>query len=245
MIAIKTDIKFDTEKPQVQYDMVVSIAKIWNRLKFAYQIVSGNGMRVESIYNFRNTNDIRDAISVLRKHIPKETKVFSMQKAFPEAILPTKAHESDVGWDLATPIDFRLNPGETRRIDFGIIVDIQEGYYIQVYSRSSVAWKYSTMVALGVGVVDCFSDKMLIKTLDGDKNINDVKIHDICLSVDDDLSIEKDEITAIYYKGFGDIFRFETEDGFLEVTGNTVVYTNNGPKKASDVDIEDFLIYLE
>jgi dUTP pyrophosphatase len=154
MIAIKTDIKFDTEKPQVQYDMVVSIAKIWNRLKFAYQIVSGNGMRVESIYNFRNTNDIRDAISVLRKHIPKETKVFSMQKAFPEAILPTKAHESDVGWDLATPIDFRLNPGETRRIDFGIIIDIQEGYYIQVYSRSSVAWKYSTMVALGVGVVD-------------------------------------------------------------------------------------------
>jgi dUTP pyrophosphatase len=154
MLAIKTDIKFDTEKPQVQYDMVVSIAKIWNRLKFAYQIVSGNGMRVESIYNFRNTNDIREAISVLRKHIPKETKVFSMQKAFSEAILPTRAHESDVGWDLASPIEFKLNPGETRRIDFGIIVDIPDGYYIQVHNRSSVVWKYNTMMALGTGTVD-------------------------------------------------------------------------------------------
>ena len=154
MLAIKTDIKFDAEKPQVQYDMVVSIAKIWNRLKFAYQIVSGNGMRVESIYTFKNINEIKEAVSVLSKHIPKDTKVFSIQKAFPEAILPTRAHESDVGWDLATPIDFRLNPGETRRIDFGIIVDIPDGYYIQVHNRSSVVWKYNTMMALGTGTVD-------------------------------------------------------------------------------------------
>jgi dUTP pyrophosphatase len=154
MSTIKTGLKFDVERPEVDCYLGIFIPKIWNRLKFACQIVMGATMDFMCTHTFNNTNDIRDAISVLRKHIPKETKVFSMQKAFPEAILPTKAHESDVGWDLATPIDFRLNPGETRRIDFGIIVDIPDGYYIQVHNRSSVVWKYNTMMALGTGTVD-------------------------------------------------------------------------------------------
>jgi len=154
MLAIKTHIEFDREKPQVQYDMTVSLAKIWDRLKFAYQIVFGSDIIMESIYIFKNTNEIKDVISVLSSHIPKETLFFNVEKTLPEAILPTKAHSSDVGWDLYTPIDFRLNPGEMRRINFGVRVEITDGYYIQAYSRSGTVWKYNTMMALGVGVID-------------------------------------------------------------------------------------------
>jgi len=68
--------------------------------------------------------------------------------------MPTRAHETDVGWDHHTPMDFNLMPGETKRIDFGIVVEIQPGYEIQVRNRSGIVWKYSVMMALGTGTID-------------------------------------------------------------------------------------------
>lgn len=39
-------------------------------------------------------------------------------------------------------------------MNFGIVVDIQPGYAIYVMNRSGLVWKYSTMMTLGVGLID-------------------------------------------------------------------------------------------
>lgn len=134
---------------------------LWNRIKVAYNIVKDKYTGFEYI---ENEDDLISKALVMGSALKGKKLVieepdefdytFNMKKAFPEAIFPTKAHASDVGWDLYTPVDFRLNPGETRRIDFGIIIDIHPDYFIDVRNRSSVVWKYSTMMALGVGTID-------------------------------------------------------------------------------------------
>ena len=57
------------------------------------------------------------------------------------------------------------------------------------------------------------------------------------------MEIERDVISAIIDKGEGELISFETDEGVLEVTPNTEVYTNNGLKKAKDIDENDFLIF--
>ena len=102
--------------------------------------------------SFKTDEDIEYLITALKDLIQPTT--FTVQRVLPEAIMPTKAHSTDVGWDLHIPANFNLMPGETKRVDFGIVVGIQPGYEIQVRNRSGIVWKYSVMVPLGVGTCD-------------------------------------------------------------------------------------------
>lgn len=67
------------------------------------------------------------------------------------AILPTKAHETDAGWDLYADNAVVIGPGETGMIDLGIAAEIPEGYFALIRDRSSMARK--SLAVLG-GVVD-------------------------------------------------------------------------------------------
>jgi len=122
----------------------------WKRLRMASKL--SRDFTIAFAFNFSSDEEVEKFISVLRKRMVK--KHFKVEKAFPEAIMPTKSHLSDVGWDLYTPIDFSLLPGEVKRIDFGIIIEILPGYEIQVRNRSGVVWKYNVMMALGQGTID-------------------------------------------------------------------------------------------
>jgi dUTP pyrophosphatase len=67
------------------------------------------------------------------------------------AKIPTKAHSTDAGFDLYTPIGFSLGPSEITVVNLGIHLAIPEGWYGQVACRSSLA--RSGITTLG-GVVD-------------------------------------------------------------------------------------------
>jgi dUTP pyrophosphatase len=154
MIDVRTVVAFDRDLPMMMCETKISAMKIWDQLKMMCNILKDGGLETESIVEFKNTNEIMEVLSILYSHMPKEKMTFNVEKTLPEAILPTKAHSSDVGWDLYTPINFNLYPGETKRINFGIRIDIPDGYYIDVRNRSGIVWKYSTMMALGVGTID-------------------------------------------------------------------------------------------
>jgi len=128
------------------------------------------------------------------------------------------------------------------------------GYEAQIRPRSGLAAKHGitvvnapdTIVVNAPGTIDCFSEKSTIKTIEGEKNIMELKINDVILSTNNDtLEIEKDTIDAIVNTGIQDILIIETEDGILEITPNTLVYTEDGVKMAHELNLNDNIIFLE
>src|SRR5690625_5630144 len=65
------------------------------------------------------------------------------------AVIPTKAHASDSGFDLAASADVIIEPGETKVVPTGIAVELPEGYEAQVRPRSGVTAKTKLRVQLG------------------------------------------------------------------------------------------------
>jgi dUTP pyrophosphatase len=69
-----------------------------------------------------------------------------------DAKIPTKAYESDAGYDLYS-IEYKpLKKGDSAIIKTGIKIDIPKGYYGRVASRSGLAVKHNLEV--GAGVID-------------------------------------------------------------------------------------------
>jgi len=79
--------------------------------------------------------------------------MIKIKRVHPDAVMPSKAHPSDVGYDL-TAIAFHsayLN-GATL-FDTGITAVAPEGYYLEILPRSSLS-KTGWMLANSVGVID-------------------------------------------------------------------------------------------
>lgn len=69
----------------------------------------------------------------------------------PGARVPAKAHPGDAGWDIYASEAAEVGPGETRIIKTGIALEIPEGWYGQIKSRSGLGAKGLIVTA---GVVD-------------------------------------------------------------------------------------------
>src|SRR5690625_1177990 len=65
------------------------------------------------------------------------------------AIIPSKAHASDSGFDLYALEDTIIEPGETAVVPTGIAVKLPAGYEAQIRPRSGVTAKTKLRVQLG------------------------------------------------------------------------------------------------
>lgn len=77
------------------------------------------------------------------------TTYVRFKKLNEEAVIPSKAHASDSGFDLVASKDVLITPGETLIIPTGIAVHLPEGYEAQVRPRSGVTFNTKLRVALG------------------------------------------------------------------------------------------------
>src|SRR5699024_2574909 len=68
------------------------------------------------------------------------------------AIIPTKAHPSDSGFDLYASEDVVIEPGDTAIVPTGIAVELPQGYEAQVRPRSGITAK--TKLRVQVGTID-------------------------------------------------------------------------------------------
>ena len=92
----------------------------------------------------------------------------------PHAKLPTRAHPTDAGLDLAPSETTHIAPGVVTLVPTGIAVAIPEGHVGLLAARSSLAAKKAMTLANGVGIID--SDyrgeiKIPIIPLDGCHNL--------------------------------------------------------------------------
>jgi len=129
-------------------------------------------------------------------------------------------------------------------IPTGLHISIPDNYELQIRPRSGLALKNGITIMNSPGTIDCFSEDSSIKSINGDINIKDLKINDVVLSVNENLEIEKDIITAIIDKGVLEINIIETEDGILEITDNTLVYTDRGLIKAIELKENDNILHF-
>lgn len=68
--------------------------------------------------------------------------------------LPQRATTMSAGYDIFSPFDFTLEPGETIKIPTGIRCEMEEGWVLKCYPRSGLGFKYRLQLDNGVGIVD-------------------------------------------------------------------------------------------
>ena len=185
--------------------------------------------------------DIRELTKEMDDYQPTMGVNYSVSNE--DAVSPSYAYETDSGFDLYSTEDVTIPPFGRVLIPTGLSFDIKDGYEIQVRSKSGLALNQGLMVLNSPGTVDCFSEDMKILTIEGEKNIKDLKINDIVFSFNEkSLEIEKDTIFKIFDTDIQDVLIIETEENTLEVTPNTEIYTNRGIFLAKDLQENDEII---
>ena len=80
----------------------------------------------------------------------------------PGAYLLERAHETDAGLDLRTPVRVVIYSGESAVIDTGVHVELPHGYYGAVTSKSGLNVKHD--IIAGPGVIDeGYSGSIVVK----------------------------------------------------------------------------------
>lgn len=68
--------------------------------------------------------------------------------------LPKRATKGSAGYDILAPLSFTLAPNETIKIPTGIRVKISDGWFLGVFPRSGLGFKYRLQLNNTVGIID-------------------------------------------------------------------------------------------
>lgn len=76
------------------------------------------------------------------------------EKDYFDIILPRRATVGSAGYDFFAPKEYSLAPNETAKIPTGIRVEIENGWVLKIYPRSSLGFKYRLSLDNTVGIID-------------------------------------------------------------------------------------------
>lgn len=76
-----------------------------------------------------------------------------VRRVHPNAILPTRAHDDDVGYDLTLVELAKTFDNGVQLYDTGLQILPPEGFYVEIVPRSSMSRSYH-MLANSVGIID-------------------------------------------------------------------------------------------
>lgn len=79
-----------------------------------------------------------------------EPKVLGVMKLSEDAVLPTKGHENDAGWDLYAAESVTIHPGQTQLISTQIALQIPKGFVGLIWPRSGLSVNSGIDVLAGV-----------------------------------------------------------------------------------------------
>ena len=71
-----------------------------------------------------------------------------------EIALPKRATAGSAGYDFVSPVEVTVEPGETALIPTGIRAEMDPGWVLLLFPRSSLGFKYSLRLANTGGVID-------------------------------------------------------------------------------------------
>ena len=71
-----------------------------------------------------------------------------------EIPMPKRATTGSAGYDFVSPLEVTIPAGETALIPTGIRAEMEQGWVLLLFPRSSFGFKYSMRLANTVGVID-------------------------------------------------------------------------------------------
>lgn len=121
------------------------------------------------------------------------------------AKMPTRGSDYAAGYDLYAATDnvVEIQPGETKPIGTGLVMEIPDGYFGAIFARSGLATKRGLRPANCVGVVDSDYRGEVIVALHNDSNVPQV-------------INPEDRIAQIVFMPYGVIHHFEVVDDLSE-----------------------------
>lgn len=92
-------------------------------------------------------------MSAIKEGFPNSTEE-QVRKIYDGIRIPRRATKGSAGYDLFTPFAFSLAPGMSIKIPTGIRVEMEEGWVLKIYPRSSLGFKYRLQLNNTVGIID-------------------------------------------------------------------------------------------
>ena len=74
--------------------------------------------------------------------------------SYEDIAIPTRSTKHSAGYDFKSPIEFVLNPGESKKVPTGIKASMNEDEFLAIFVRSSMGFKYNIRLCNQVGIVD-------------------------------------------------------------------------------------------
>ena len=68
--------------------------------------------------------------------------------------LPARATSGSAGYDFFTPVPLTLAPGESMKVPTGVRAEIDTGWVLQIFPRSSLGFKFRLQLNNTVGIID-------------------------------------------------------------------------------------------
>lgn len=148
----------DLLRKNIEFDYKIMVAKLHKDMRDALCSLKIPYEQIQEYLVVKGTNMI-DMMGFLYKNpmlmIYGHTKVPTIKvvKDFPEAIVPFKVRESDVGYDLTIVKVHKKISDNIIMYDTGIKLQVPWGYYVEVLPRSCLS-KTGWVLANSVGVID-------------------------------------------------------------------------------------------
>jgi dUTP pyrophosphatase len=68
--------------------------------------------------------------------------------------LPIRKTSGSAGYDFVTPVNIEIEPNKTFTVPTGIRCNMRNDFVLNIYVRSSIGFKYQTVLANGTGIID-------------------------------------------------------------------------------------------
>lgn len=83
-----------------------------------------------------------------------EDEDIAVREIYDHIKLPKRATAGSAGYDFFLPVDITLNPDETLLIPTGIRAEINQGWVLAIFPRSSLGFKHRIQLDNTVGIID-------------------------------------------------------------------------------------------
>ena len=85
---------------------------------------------------------------------PKEYKWVYPYNPYDEIKLPKRATKFSAGYDIYSPVDFKLEPGDIIKLPLGIRVEMNDNVFLMIVPRSGLGFKYGFQLTNTCGIID-------------------------------------------------------------------------------------------
>lgn len=97
---------------------------------------------------------MRGFLKVSYEQFEKDVDFELVDEIYNDIKMPIRATNLSAGYDLFSPVDCTLKPGERMKIPTGLRVHMQKDEWLGIYIRSSIGFKYNVRLKNSVGIID-------------------------------------------------------------------------------------------